>query len=54
MLTEKIDLDYTNIETAQLLPVKESEYQYVKVEFTGWVFNPNSALQVGDFRLGIQ
>ncbi|WP_303005878.1 hypothetical protein [Bacteroides congonensis] len=54
VIAEKIDLDYTNIETAQLLPVKESEYQYVKVEFTGWVFNPNSALQVGDFRLGIQ
>jgi hypothetical protein len=54
VVEEKIVLDYTNIETAQLLPVKESEYRYVKVEFTGWVLNPNSALQVGDFRLGIQ
>lgn len=54
VIEEKIVLDHTNIETAQLLPVKESEYRYVKVEFTGWVLNPNSALQVGDFRLGIQ
>lgn len=55
VIKEKLVLDHTNITTPQKLAVPESNYQYVKVEYTsgGWVSDPNSALQVGEFRVGI-
>lgn len=56
VITEKLVLDHTNITTPQKLAVPKSTYRYVKVEYSpgGWVFDPNSALQVGEFRVGIQ
>lgn len=56
VIEEKLVLDYKNISTPQKLAVPESEYRYLKVEFVpgGWVMDPNSGLQVAEFRVGIQ
>lgn len=54
VIEEKLVLDHTNITSSQKLAVAKSEYQYIKAEYTGWVLDPNSALQVGEFRVGIQ
>ena len=56
VIKEKLVLDHTNITTSQKLLVPDSNYRYVKVEYSsgGWVLDPNSALQVAEFRVGIQ